>query len=155
MPWEDAKEFCERLNAKEGKTYQLPTKAEWEYACRAGSTTKWCFGDSESQLGDYAWYDDNSGHTTHPVGRKKSNAWGLYDMHGNVHEWCADWYDEDYYGDSPSTDPTGPSWGSHRVHRGGHYGYSAGACRSARRSCYSPGYGVGYLGFRVSLASAE
>ena len=99
ISWEDAMEFCRKLSAMSeekaaGQVYRLPTEAEWEYACRAGSTTKRCFGDSESQLGQYAWYDNNSGGSTHPVGRKKPNVWGLYDMHGNMNEWCADWYDK-------------------------------------------------------------
>ena len=153
VSWEDAEKFCERLSEKEGKTYRLPTEAEWEYACRAGSTTKWCFGDSESQLGDYAWYDDNSDSTTHPVGQKKPNGWGLYDMHGNVYEWCGDWYDE--YSDSPSTDPTGPSSGSFRVLRGGSWIDTAGDCRSAGRYRDSPGNGNDLLGFRVSLVPAD
>jgi formylglycine-generating enzyme required for sulfatase activity len=84
VSWDDAVEFCKKLSQKEGKTYRLPTEAEWEYACRAGTTTKFSFGDDESQLGEYAWYGKNSGMKTHPVGKKKPNAWGLFDMHGNV-----------------------------------------------------------------------
>jgi formylglycine-generating enzyme required for sulfatase activity len=154
VSWEDAEKFCERLSEKEGKTYQLPTEAQWEYACRSGSTTKWCFGDSESQLDDYAWYDDNSGNTTHPVGQKKPNAWGLYDMHGNVWEWCANWWDDDY-SESSSTDPTGPSSGSVRVGRGGGWYDAAWYCRSAYRYGGPPGIGVDHLGFRVSLVPAD
>jgi formylglycine-generating enzyme required for sulfatase activity len=154
VSWEDVKEFCERLSEKEGKTYQLPTEAQWEYACRSGSTTKWCFGDSESQLDDYAWYDDNSGDTTHPVGQKKPNAWGLYDMHGNVWEWCANWWDDDY-SESSSTDPTGPSSGSFRVFRGGSWYSPAGDCRSAYRDYFLLwGESCG-LGFRVSRVPAD
>jgi formylglycine-generating enzyme required for sulfatase activity len=154
VSWEDAEKFCERLSAKEGKTYRLPTEAQWEYACRSGSTTKWCFGDSESQLDDYAWYDDNSGNTTHPVGQKKPNAWGLYDMHGNVWEWCANWWDDDY-SESSSTDPTGPSSGSYRVDRGGSWIYPARLCRSAYRDSYPPRLELIILGFRVSRVPAE
>jgi eukaryotic-like serine/threonine-protein kinase len=113
VSWQDAMTFCERLSAlpaerSAGRVYRLPTEAEWEYACRAGSTTIYSFGDSEGSLGDYAWYDSNSGSKTHPVGQKRPNAWGLYDMHGNVWEWCSDWYDGSYYASSPVDDPTGP-----------------------------------------------
>ncbi|NQT15012.1 MAG: formylglycine-generating enzyme family protein [Planctomycetes bacterium] len=153
VSWDDAEKFCERLSKKEGKTYQLPTEAQWEYACRSGSETKWCFGDSESQLKNYAWYLDNSRSTTHRVGQKKPNAWGLYDMHGNVFEWCRDWHD--YYEGSPSTDPTGPSSGSLRVIRGGCWNFNAVYCRSAIRGAYLPGGENVIMGFRVSLVPAE
>jgi formylglycine-generating enzyme required for sulfatase activity len=122
VKWNDAVEFCRKLSElseekSAGIVYRLPTGAEWEYSCRAGTTTKYSFGDSSSELGDYAWYSKNSGKTTHPVGGKKPNPWGLYDMHGNVWEWC-----QDRYGDYPSgsvTDPTGAASGSVRVSRGG------------------------------------
>ncbi len=155
VSWKDAVEFCRRLSEKEGKTYRLPMEAEWEYACRAGSMTKWCFGDSESQLRDFAWYYNNSERTTQPVGQKQPNAWGLYDMHGNVWEWCLDRYDDDYYGQSASTDPTGPSSGSLRVLRGGSWLDFARHCRSAFRYFSSPGNGFDYLGFRVCLVPPE
>ena len=94
VSWEDCRGFVKKLNGKVGGgTFPLPTEAQWEYACRAGSTTRYCFGDEESGLGEYAWYEANSDSKTHPVGGMKRNAWGLYDMHGNVWEWCQDWYD--------------------------------------------------------------
>ena len=109
VSWNDALAFCRWLSKKEGKICRLPTEAEWEYACRAGSTTRYCFGDDASDLGEYAWYGANSDRKTHPVGTKKPNAWGLYDMHGNAWEWCADGYDAEYYEKSPTDDPTGPA----------------------------------------------
>ncbi|MEO2036847.1 MAG: formylglycine-generating enzyme family protein, partial [Planctomycetaceae bacterium] len=158
LRWEEAVEFCRKLSAlpaekSAGYVYRLPTEAEWEYACRAGTTTKYSFGDSESELGDYAWYDKNSGVTTHPVGGKQPNAWGLYDMHGNVWEWCQDWY-----GNYPSgwvTDPTGPSSSSNRVRRGGSCSSGSGLCRSAGRSRDAPGLRGSFSGFRVLRSSVK
>ena len=129
VSWNDTAAFCQWLSRKEGKEYRLPTEAEWEYACRAGSTTRYSFGNDDGSLGNYAWYGENSGKKTHPVGEKKPNAWGLYDMHGNVWKWCADWYDRDYYAKSLADDPTGPVGGSRRVYRGGGWLYVAGSCR--------------------------
>ena len=158
VSWDDAVEFCRKLSAmpaekKAGYVYRLPTEAEWEYACRAGTTTRYSFGDSDSELGDYAWYDKNSGRTTHPVGQKKPNAWGLYDMHGNVWEWCQDWH-----GDYPSgsvTDPTGAAVGSLRVYRGGGWVDFARRCRSAVRGRFTPGVRFSDLGFRVLRSSIK
>lgn len=158
VSWDDAVEFCKRLSQQEGKTYRLPTEAQWEYACRAGSTAKWHFGDEESRLGDYAWYRSNSDETTHPVGQKKANAWGLYDMHGNVNEWCADWYDVVYYRESPTENPTGPAGpvpGLRRVYRGGSWLAGAGFCRAGYRYNFESGGPTSYRGFRVSLVPAE
>ena len=156
VSWDDCQKFLEKLNAKSGPgagKFQLPTEAQWEYACRAGSTTRYCFGDDESGLGEYAWYGANSGGKTHPVGEKKPNAWGLYDMHGNVWEWCQDWYDGGYYANSPTDDPTGPATGSYRVFRGGGWvarrGLPVGVPRHPQ-----PG-GRLDLGFRVSLVPAD
>ena len=104
VSWDDCQQFLGKLHAKVGSgagKFQLPTEAQWEYACRAGSTTRFCFGDDYLKLGDYAWYVKNSGRKTHPVGEKKPNAWGLYDMHGNVSEWCQDLHDSGYYATSP------------------------------------------------------
>jgi len=164
VAWENAWEFCRKLSSKEGRAYRLPTEGEWEYACRAGSKTRHSFGDDESELGTYAWYDANARDTrqmyAHQVGLKKPNAWGLYDMHGNVSEWCQDCYDGDYYANSPRDDPTGPRSGQFRVYRGGGWSDFPWICRSAFRFRAAPGYrGSGYrdddLGFRVALVPAE
>ena len=154
--WDDCSVFLGILNAKVGGgKFQLPTEAQWEYACRAGSKTRYCFGDDEKQLGDYAWYYENSGKTTHPVGEKKPNAWGLYDVHGNAWELCQDWWKEGYYKESPVDDPTGPTGGLHRVFRGGSWFDPAGYCRSAFRGRITPGVQTFYLGFRVSRVPAD
>lgn len=155
VSWRIAVAFCRKLSQKERKTYRLPTEAEWEYACRAGSTSRYCFGDSESQLRKYAWYEDNSGNTTRAVGRKKPNAWGLYDMHGNVNEWCYDWFGGDYYSSSPSSDPTGPSSGAYRVLRGGGWYSPAGRCRCAYRYQEVPHFQFQPFGFRVCLVQVD
>ncbi|MCY2993137.1 MAG: formylglycine-generating enzyme family protein [Planctomycetota bacterium] len=136
VSWEDAVAFCKRLSdvAEEraaGRTYRLPTEAEWEYACRAGSTSEFSFGDSEAELEKYAWYDKNSGNTTHPVGAKQANAWGLYDMHGNVAEWCADGYGP--FAAWQVIDPSGPGLATNRVLRGGSWYNYGRCCRSAYR----------------------
>jgi formylglycine-generating enzyme required for sulfatase activity len=155
VSWEDCREFVERLNRKvTGGKFALPTEAQWEYACRAGSTTKYFYGDEESGLDKYAWYSVNSGNKTHPVGEKTPNAWGLYDMTGNVCEWCADWYDDGYYAHSPTDDPRGPDTGSHRVLRGGGWNLPAGFFRSAGRFNFSPGLRL-ILGFRVCIILAD
>ena len=173
VSWNDVQEFIKKLNKKEGADkYRLPSEAEWEYACRAGTTTRYSFGDDEGKLGDYAWYAENSGSrppnkgdflgydkddwfsnkwngNTHPVGQKKPNPWGLYDMHGNVYEWVQDWYHDDYEG--APTD--GSAWesesGSDRVDRGGSWYLDARNCRSANRVSLVPVYRSNYLGFRL------
>jgi formylglycine-generating enzyme required for sulfatase activity len=153
VSWDDAVEFCKKLSQKEGKTYRLPTEAEWEYACRAGTTTQFSFGDDESQLGDCAWYNQNSGGKTHPVGEKKPNAWGLYDLHGNVWEWCQDWDAADWYSNGPTENPMNESHGDmkYRVLRGSCcYGYSS-SCRVSTRYYGDPHRRVGSFGFRVVL----
>jgi formylglycine-generating enzyme required for sulfatase activity len=134
VSWDDVQEFIKKLNTKEGTDqYRLPSEAEWEYASRAGTTTRYSFGDSDSKLGEYAWYEDNSDRKTHPVGEKKPNQWGLFDMHGNVWEWMQDTYHEDY--DCAPTD--GSAWagsGARRGIRGGGRGHFADSCGSASRS---------------------
>ena len=148
VSWDNAQEFIQKLNEKEGKnSYRLPTEAEWEYAARAGSTAKYTFGDDESRLAEYAWYEKNSYSGTHPVGQLKPNDWGLYDMHGNVWEWVQDWHAE--YTEESVTDPQGPSSGSGRVIRGG--GWSGGArnCRFTYRGDIKPSYHHYGLGFRL------
>jgi formylglycine-generating enzyme required for sulfatase activity len=154
VSWDDCQVFLKKLSEKCGLpegSYRLPTEAQWEYACRAGSTSGWFFGENEQGLDEYAWYDKNSEKKTHPVGQKKPNAWGLYDICGNVWEWCADWHDENYYKVSPHNDPPGPTSGSHRVRRGGSWLHHAGDCRSALRDRGEPGDRGNNLGFRVSL----
>jgi len=134
VSWEDAQAFCQKLSQITGKTYRLLTEAEWEYACRAGTTTRYYFGDDANQLGDYAWYDGNSQNTTHPVGQKKPNAWGLYDMSGNVWEWCEDnWHDS--YENAPKD---GSAWikngdDNRSLLRGGSWYSDPDGCRSAYR----------------------
>jgi len=152
---------CAQLTAQEQAAgriptnwlYRLPTEAEWEYACRAGTTNRFYYGDDPGYtlLGQYAWYPGNSGSATHPVDQKRPNRWGLYDMSGNVWEWCSDWYGA-YPGGSVS-DPTGPSTGSYRVGRGGSWFDDAIGCRSACRIGDSPGNRYNSVGFRVALVA--
>jgi formylglycine-generating enzyme required for sulfatase activity len=150
VSWDEAVEFCRRLSEKTGKTVRLPTEAEWEYACRAGTTTAFSFGDADSALGDYAWYSANSGNKTHPVGRKKPNAWGLYDMHGNVAEWCQDF--QGGYAAGAVTDPAGPGSGTSRVLRGASWRTNPDYCRSASRNYRTPDSRGNYCGFRVAVS---
>ncbi|MGO9115028.1 MAG: formylglycine-generating enzyme family protein [Thermoguttaceae bacterium] len=156
VSWDYCQEFLDNLNKRQdnpvGKL-QLPTEAQWEYACRAGSKTRFCFGDEASGLGDYAWYYNNSGQKAHPVGEKKPNAWGLYDMHGSVFEWCQDWYGN--YKKEAVTDPSGPAAGSGRVSRTGTWYSQARDCRSGQRCQGDPGHVGGGLGFRVALTPMD
>jgi formylglycine-generating enzyme required for sulfatase activity len=159
VSWDEANDFCRRLSEAIGQTYRLPTEAEWEYACRAGTTTGFAFGDAlcstaanfdgtrpfgAAELGPFL-------QRTSPVGAYTPNGWGLYDMHGNLWEWCADWYEERYYADAPAHDPKGPSRGNVRVLRGGSWNNSGHLCRSARRNKYAPDFKSETIGFRVVL----
>jgi formylglycine-generating enzyme required for sulfatase activity len=155
VSWEEAVAFCTALTKRErgslgGAIYRLPTEAEWEYACRAGSRRRFGFGDDVSRLGDVAWYSSNSDRKTHPVGQKRPNAFGLYDMHGNVWEWCGDWFDASYYRQSPGADPPGPSQAANRVTRGGGWASHPRHARSANRIRMIPGPRLDSLGFRVA-----
>ena len=165
VSWEDAVEFCRRLTTVEsleakGRRYALPTEAQWEYACRAGTSTIWSFGDDASKLSEHAWWGGMQGDGPaanepypHEVALKKPNPWGLHDMHGNVNEWCRDWYASGYYAVSPRTDPPGPPTGVKRVVRGGHWRLPEAQTRSSNRA-HVPAKGrFGDLGFRVVLES--
>lgn len=149
VSWEEARAFCQELSRKTGKNYVLPTEAQWEYAARGGNKNEGTKYSGSVSVDAVAWYDGNSGSSTHPVGTKRPNVLGLYDMSGNVWEWCSDWYGA--YPSTPQTNPVGPSSGSFRVYRGGSWGSNAGRCRVSFRGSNSPGYRYFYLGFRVAL----
>ena len=156
VSWDDAVEFCKKLSRREGVEYRLPSEAEWEYACRAGSETDYSFGVDAADLGKHAWFNDGIGERyAHEGGQKLGNNFGLYDMHGNVCEWCGDWYRDDYYESSPPRDPMGPDEGSDRVNRGGTWLNGAQNCRSAFRYGNSPDYRYFNLGFRVLRSSIK
>jgi formylglycine-generating enzyme required for sulfatase activity/serine/threonine protein kinase len=155
ISWKDAITFCDKLSEQEkgqlgSARYRLPTEAEWEYACRGGSTTRYGFGDDAARLGEFAWYEGNSGGKTHRVGETRPNAWNLYDMHGNVWEWCQDWYDKDYYGQSPDADPPGPLQATFRLCRGGCWDFYPQGCRAAYRLRRFQSLHGSYLGFRLA-----
>jgi len=163
--WSDAVKFCNARSLKEGlqpcydlqswecnfeaNGYRLPTEAEWEYACRAGSKTQYFFGNDSSKVSDFAWVDSNAGGKPHPVGQKKPNPWGLYDMCGNVWEWCNDFYQVDYYQMSPADDPRGPKEGETKVVRGGAWKFSADSSRSGYRYNEDPGYSDVCFGYDI------
>lgn len=151
VSWEDCQGFLARLNERvPGPAFTLPTEAQWEYACRAESTTDWSCGDDEAVLADYAWFGANSDERLHAVGGRKPNTWGLYDMHGNVREVCADRWDGAYYANAPSLDPPGPSTGPFRCLRGGAFLDEAGWLRSAFRDGISAEGANIFDGFRVA-----
>jgi formylglycine-generating enzyme required for sulfatase activity/outer membrane biosynthesis protein TonB len=158
VSWDDAVEFCRRLSdlpeergAK--RLYRLPTEAEWEYACRAGTTTHWWCGNDEAALPECAWYVRNAGSMTHPVGEKRANPWGLFDMYGQLWQWCMDWCDDKYYEQSPGMDPAGPQKGWKRAYRGGYFDKHG--RYSAYRGGLKPDYRNHYLGLRVCVGGDE
>jgi formylglycine-generating enzyme required for sulfatase activity len=155
VSWNDATAFGEWLSRQEGQKYRLPTEAEWEYACRAGTTTRFSFGDEESALSQYAWYSANSNSQTHPVGEKKPNAFGLHDMHGHVWEWCSDGYEADYYKQSPADDPRGPRAAARRVFRGGSWRLAPRYARSAYRRGHPPVIRYANQGFRLARGQSD
>jgi formylglycine-generating enzyme required for sulfatase activity len=151
VSWEDAQEFIKRLNAQEGGTFfRLPTEAEWEYAARAGTGTLYSFGDEPKNLADYAWFGNEGYHgSSKEVATKKPNPWGLYDMHGNVWEWVQDWYDPNYYHNSPEKDPKGAESGQYRVYRGGSWVGKAVNLRCSLRYSGLPVSRTSDIGFRL------
>ncbi|MDB4654373.1 formylglycine-generating enzyme family protein [bacterium] len=154
VSWNDAIEFCRRLSEQnterdEGRVYRLPTEAEWEYACRGAAETRYCFGDEPSELESFGWFKNNSDGTTHAVGLKEPNRWNLYDMHGNVWEWCQDWLGA-YPSESP-INPLGPEAGTRRIFRGGSWRDDPDNCTSSFRLRLPPTSRYCLLGFRVHL----
>jgi formylglycine-generating enzyme len=163
--WSDAVKYCNKRSELEGlkpcynletwqcdfeaNGYRLPTEAEWEYACRAGTASDYFFGGSPDKLKEFAWFDKNSGGRPRPVGQKKPNPWGLYDMVGNVWQWCNDFYKVDYYKESPKQDPRGPVSGQNKVVRGGAWRFAADNCRSGYRYNESPGYADVCFGYDI------
>ena len=148
VSWHRATAFCKWLSHKEEAKYRLPTEAEWEYACRAGTKTEFYWGDTMD--GKYCWYESNGNRKTNPVGTREPNAWGLYDMSGNASEWCQDWYKKDYYEHSPEKDPQGPPNSEYRVLRGASWFFTPGYCRSASRSASTPVNANYVCGFRIA-----
>ncbi|NLO69522.1 MAG: formylglycine-generating enzyme family protein, partial [Porphyromonadaceae bacterium] len=151
VSWNDVQEYITKLNQLTGKSYRLPTEAEWEYAARGGAESKGYKYSGSDTLSNVAWYYDNDNSKTHPVGTKNPNELGIYDMSGNVWEWCNDWYASDYYNNSPQTNPQGPSLGSNRVNRGGSWLSGALYCRVSYRSYERADFRSGILGFRLVL----
>ena len=148
VSWNDCQTFISKLNELTGETFRLPTEAEWEYAARGGNQSQGRLYSGSNTIDDVAWYWDNSSSTTHPVKTKAPNELGIYDMSGNVWEWCSDWYGS--YSSDAQTDPTGPATGSYRVWRGGSWDFYATHCRVAFRNCNSPTYSFNCLGLRLA-----
>ena len=149
VSWDDCQEFIRKLNSMTGQNFRLPTEAEWEFACRGGNNSRGYKYSGSNNLGSVAWYDGNSGNKTHPVGTKAPNELGIYDMSGNVWEWCSDWFAN--YSSGAQTNPTGPYGGSRRVCRGGSWYSFVRCCRSSIRINYFPTYRGYYLGLRLAL----
>lgn len=156
VSWDDVQEFIRMLDQRTGKNFRLPTEAEWEYAARSGGKREKYSGTSnENELGDFAWSRENSGGKTHPVGRKKPNGLGLYDMTGNVEEWTADWYDRDYYRTSPKKNPGGPKRGETKATRGGTCFSHPRTERVTQRHIVPPDYSDIFIGFRLVVSAQE
>jgi len=149
VSWNDADRYAKWLSLNEKRVFRLPSEAEWEYAARGGGRKERYAGGDD--VDDVAWYSVNSGNMTHPVGRKKANALGLYDMSGNVWQWTADWFSQSYYRESPRSNPKGPFEGTKRVFRGGGWFYDARGVRASYRDFAAPDYSSSYLGFRLVL----
>ena len=150
VSWDDCQTFINRLNNYTGRNFRLPTEAEWEFAARGGNYSRHYKYSGSNDIDDVAWYIDNSNKRPHPVGTKQANELGLYDMSGNVGEWCSDW--DGSYSSYSQTNPTGPNSGSFRVHRGGFWRYNARYCRTPERSSKTPDYCVNYIGLRLVLS---
>ena len=150
VSWYDCQTFIKRLNSYTGRNFRLPTEAEWEFAARGGNYSRHYKYSGSNHIDDVAWYIDNSNKRPHPVGTKQPNELGLYDMSGNVGEWCSDW--DSSYSSYSQTNPTGPNSGSFRVHRGGFWRYNARYCRTPERNSKTPDYCVNYIGLRLVLS---
>jgi len=156
VSWEEAQEFIRQLNGKTGKNYRLPTEAEWEYAARSGGKReKWAGTSDPDELGAYAWFGVNSDQKTHQAGTRRPNGLGLYDMTGNVWEWCKDWHDAEYYKKSPEKNPSGALSGVSRIVRGGCSNNAATVVRAARRNDITPSYSDELIGFRLVLPAVK